>query len=71
MDLSDFISDTDRRASLAKAVGTSSDYLWQVATSWQGRKAGPAMARKISEATHGLVALSDLRPDIWPKPEAA
>lgn len=70
MELLEFIKDTSRRASLAAACGASPDYLWQVATGWEGRKASPKLARKIHEATHGLIPLHTLRPDIWPAPAA-
>lgn len=71
MQLADFISDTERRANLAKAVGTSPDYLWQVATGWRGRRPSTALARKIADATCGMVTLSEMRPDVWPDSEAA
>ncbi len=35
------------------------------------RQASPAMARRLSEASNGVVSLSELRPDIWPSGEAA
>lgn len=65
MDLQSFIADTDRRASLAAACGTSVDYLWQVATGWKGRKPSPRLAKLINEKTHGLISLESLRPDVW------
>lgn len=65
MTLADFIADRDRRKSLAAAVEASPDYLWQVATGWNGRKPSPKLARRINKATHGLVSLSSLRPDIY------
>jgi DNA-binding transcriptional regulator YdaS (Cro superfamily) len=63
MDLGEFIENTDRRRSLAAAVGTVPEYLWQIATN--RRKAGPKLARKIHAETHGLVTLESLRPDVW------
>lgn len=71
MQLADFIADPKRRDLLVEAVGTCPDYLWQIATSWRGRRPSPAMARKIAAATCGMVTLSELRPDIWPESEAA
>lgn len=65
MDLKTYLEEGGRRQSLADAVNTSADYLWQIATGWKGRKPSPKLARKISEATHGLVSLAELRPDVW------
>ena len=67
MNLSDyFAEDRARRRQLAQRLGTSADYLWQLATGWNGRKASPELARRIETATDGRVSCSDLRPDIWP-----
>jgi DNA-binding transcriptional regulator YdaS (Cro superfamily) len=65
MELKTLIQDMARRESIAKACGTTADYLWQVATGWRGRKPSPQLARRISDATHGLVSPSDLRPDVF------
>lgn len=65
MDLQTFIADPARRASLATACGTSSDYLWQVATGWRGRKPSTKLAKLIHDETHGLIPLASLRPDVW------
>ncbi|WP_192630203.1 YdaS family helix-turn-helix protein [Lysobacter sp. OAE881] len=65
MTLADFISDRDRRKSLAEAVDASPDYLWQVATGWNGRKPSPKLALRISKATHGLVTVQSMRPDVF------
>lgn len=70
MDLKTFLEEGGRRQSLADAVGMSPDYLWQIATGWQGRKPSPKLARKISDATHGVVSLAELRPDVWGAPSA-
>lgn len=71
MELRDFIADRHRRDSLATACGTTPDYLWQVATGWRGRKPSPQLARRVHEATHGLVTLQSMRPDIFGAPPAA
>jgi DNA-binding transcriptional regulator YdaS (Cro superfamily) len=65
MTLAAFIADRDRRISLAKAVSASPNYLWQVATGWNGRKPSPKLARRIHEATHGLVTMQSMRPDVF------
>lgn len=68
MKLIDYISDMARRAELAKAVTSSPDYLWQVAT--DRRKASHELAKSIERATNGAVSRHDLRPDIFgPAPE--
>lgn len=71
MDLATFISDPARRASLAKACGISADYLWQIATAWNGRKPSPHLAKRIHKETHGLISLESLRPDVWGDDKAA
>lgn len=72
MNLTDYIADTTRRAELAASVGTSPDYLWQIATGWRDRKASHKLARAIETATSGAVTRHDLRPDIFgPVPELA
>lgn len=68
MDLETYIKDPARRLSLAKACGTSPNYLWQVATNWRDRKPGPALALCIHENTHGLIDKAQLRPDLWGRP---
>lgn len=69
MDLNIYISDTDRRAALAKAVGTSTRYLWQVATGWNGRRASTDLAKAIERETERLgpekVPKESIRPDVW------
>jgi len=54
MDLLTYISDIQRRTALAKACGTSPDYLWQIATGWRGRKPSANMAARIEAATERL-----------------
>lgn len=72
MNLFDFIGDMERRQALAEACGTSSDYLWQLATGWQGRKPGPKLAKRIAEESARIgpepISLESLRPDIWGEP---
>lgn len=67
MDLQTFISDSQRRNALAKAVASSPDYLWQIAT--QRRNASPRLALKIEEESARIgpesVPKELLRPDIW------
>lgn len=72
--LIDYIRDRERRNQLIDALGTSYDYLWQIATGWRGRRASPDMAIRINRHTGGIVTKESLRPDIWPpasKSEAA
>lgn len=72
MDLLTYISDTGRRAALARACRTSPRYLWQIATRWQGRQAGIGLAKKIHEQSARLgpeqVPLAAIRPDVWGEP---
>ena len=68
MNLSDFIADPSRRNALALACETSTDYLWQIATGWRGRKAGPALAGRIEQETERIghkVPKELIRPDLW------
>ncbi len=65
MNLLPYIEDMAARRSLAEACGTSPEYLWQVATNWNGRKASHELARRIETATEGKVTIHDLRPDIF------
>ena len=70
MDLLNFISDRDRKAALAAALGASEGYLWQIATGWRGKRASWELATKIEAATASIgpepVPKASLRPDIWP-----
>lgn len=54
MDLLTYISDMARRAALADECGTSPDYLWQIATRWNGRRGSPDLAERIERATTKL-----------------
>lgn len=75
MDLTTYIADMGRRAALAQSLGSTPQYLWQIATGWRGKRASPELARKIAQATAELgpepVPLESLRPDIWPPADAA
>lgn len=66
MSLDAYIANSEKRADLAQKLGTNPQYLWQIATGWRGRRASPAMAQRIEEATQGEVTKEQLRPDIWP-----
>jgi DNA-binding transcriptional regulator YdaS (Cro superfamily) len=71
MDLSTYIANTEARQRLADDCGTTSAYLWQVATGWRGRKAGIDLVKKIEAATAEAVTRHDLRPDVFgPAPTA-
>jgi DNA-binding transcriptional regulator YdaS (Cro superfamily) len=70
MDLSEYIADTQRRAQLARDLGTDPVYLWQLAKRWRNKRPSPDMARRIEVATDGAVTKESLRPDIWVPEEA-
>lgn len=55
----------DERKSFARKAKTSVPYLTHLAKG--RRQASPRLAKRLSDAAAGQVALSDLRPDIWPK----
>jgi len=65
MDLATYIADSSRRSELVAALGCNDDYLWQVATGWRGRKAGPKLAKRIEHATSGAVTRREVRPDLY------
>lgn len=69
MDLKTYIKDTAARRLLAETVGTSPDYLWQLANNWRGRRPSRITTLAIERATNGVVTRQELRPDIW-GPEA-
>lgn len=54
MDLLTYISDMSRRAALAEACDTSSDYLWQIATRWRGKRPSPELAALIEKESARL-----------------
>lgn len=66
MQLSEYIADMTQRQKLADALGTAPEYLWQIATSWRGKRAGRLMALAIESETGGAVTKESLRSDIWP-----
>lgn len=69
MDLLSFISDMDRRSKLATACGTTGDWLYQIATKWDGRRASTDLAKKIETESRKIgpkaVPKESLRPDVW------
>lgn len=65
MKLIELISDMKRRNELAAELGKSPDYLWQVATGWNGKRASPELAKDIERVTRGKVKKASLRPDLW------
>lgn len=70
MDLATFNSDMTRRAELARRLGRSPDYLWQLGIGWRGKRPSPELAREIERetATWGRrfrVRKETLRPDLW------
>lgn len=54
MDLLTYISEMSRRHALAAACGTSSEYLWQIATRWRGKRPSPALASVIERESARL-----------------
>lgn len=73
MDLATFILDAkgrlcrERTIALAAAAGTSTDYLYQLAT--KRRRASPKLALLI--AANSPVTKESLRDDIWPPKKRA
>jgi len=57
----------ERKDSFALSIQHSRNYLDQIACG--ARKPGFALARMISDATHGVVPLHELRADIWDAPK--
>lgn len=66
MELVEYISDMAARKQLAADIGTSPEYLWQIATGWRGKRASKVMALSIERATGGQVPPGKLRPDLFP-----
>lgn len=56
-------SSPEEREALAKKVGSSVGYFYQIAGGH--KKPGPKLCRKLVAAEPGLT-LPELRPDIWP-----
>lgn len=54
MDLFTYISDMQRRITLAEACGTSPQWLWQIATRWNGKRASADLAESIEKETARL-----------------
>jgi hypothetical protein len=54
MELAEYISDMGRRRALADALNTSPDYLWQIATRWNGRKPSAELAARIERESERL-----------------
>lgn len=70
MSLAEYIADPEKRAQLAKVLKTSPLWLYQVSIAWRGKRASPDFARRIEQATDGVVTKESLRPDIWPASDA-
>lgn len=64
MDLATFIKKPGTRKALAEAVGCNHIYLWQIAKGWRGRRPSAALAKRISDATLGVVSAESL---LWGK----
>lgn len=64
MNLEAYIADPERKAALVADLRMSPIYLWQLATSWQGRRPSPELSARIERATGGAVRCEELRPDI-------
>lgn len=69
--LLNYIGDRDRAKRLAVDCGTTTQWLWQVATGWTPRggkpkRASPALALDIDKHSGGLVPKECIRSDIWP-----
>jgi hypothetical protein len=71
LSLREYLFDRQRRDELVEALGTSYDYLWQIATGWRGRRASPDMALRIERHTNGVVPRWITRPDLWDAPAKA
>lgn len=56
------------RAEYAERAGTKKLYVHQLICKKSRRKASPRLARSLSEASGGKVALHEIRPDIWTAP---
>lgn len=68
MELLKYIETPERHAQLAKDVGTSQGWLWQIATGWRGKRASAEMAVKIEVASKGEISRAELRPDLFGQP---
>lgn len=69
MSLLHFIQDESRKQELAKRVGCSPAYLYQIATGWKNKRPSPELARDIElrapEVDASIpVRCESLRPDL-------
>lgn len=66
MDLKTFMAEMpkEQREQLARELETTVDYL-QFQIGGGHRQASPQLAKRIEEATRGIVKRHDLRPDIF------
>lgn len=72
MDLLTYISDMTRRVALADACGTSPEYLWQIATSWRGKRPSARLACAIERESARLgPAVVRKEPMIFGRPDQA
>lgn len=74
MDLMTFISDPERKATLAARTGASPAYLWQIATGWTPKGGKPkrasidlalAIERESNEIGPEGVPWRSLLPEVW------
>lgn len=65
MKLADYLlSKRGRRDELARKLGCSPQYLWQISSGWKGRRPSVALALRIQKATRGKVRVADLIPEL-------
>ena len=62
MNLTEYISDEQRKQALARGVGASPAYLYQIATNWNGKRPSPELAKRIEEFSG--IRCETLRPDL-------
>lgn len=70
MDLRTFISDVSRRRELARRLGRSPDYLYQIGVGFQGKRPSARLAMDIERETAAMgakVPKASMRADIWGK----
>ncbi len=61
---------TDERRTLAEKAGITSDYLWQIATRWRGKRASLSLIEKLAQADERL-KLADMLTEFTEPAEAA
>lgn len=70
MDIRNWMKATppEARVEICKSIGTTMDYLWQIA----GRHSRPGakFAVAFEKATNGSVMRHELRPDLWEPPHS-